>query len=49
MNHLWWGKVFNISGLVLNYRGLDTGGAQFMPVPPPKNHGCPMPGLVETL
>ena len=37
MNHLWRGKVFIIPGLVLNYEGLDTGGAQFMPVLPPKN------------
>ena len=49
MNHLWWGKVFTTPGLVLNYEGPDIGGAQFMPVPPPMNLGCPMPGLVGTL
>ena len=56
MNHLWQGKVFTISGPVLNYGKPDVGGAQFMPVPPLKNPGCPifgvacpMPGLVGTL
>ena len=42
MNHLWQGKVFTIHELVLNYGGPDTGGAQFMLVPPPKNPGCPI-------
>ena len=28
MNHLWQGKVFTIPGPVLNYGGLDIGGAQ---------------------
>jgi hypothetical protein len=43
MNHLWRGKVFTIPGPVLNYGGggVDTGEAQLMPVPPPKNPGCP--------
>ena len=45
MNHLCWGKVFTIPGPVLNYGGPDTGGAQFMPVPPPKNRGCPILGI----
>ena len=46
MNHLWRGKVFTIPGPVLNnYKGPDTGGAQFMPVPPPKNPGCPIFGI----
>ena len=40
MNHLWRGKVFTVTGPVLNYGGLDIGGAQFMPAPPPKNSGC---------
>ena len=39
MSHLWQGKVFTIPGPVLNYEGPDIGGAQFMPVPPPKNLG----------
>ena len=42
MNHLRWGKVFTIPKPVLKYKGLDIGGAQFMPVLPPKNPGCPI-------
>ena len=56
MNHLWWGKVFTIPGPVLNHGRLHIGGAQFMPVLPPTNPGCPifgvacpMHGLVRTL
>ena len=45
MNHLWWEKAFTIPGPVLNYGGPDIGGAQFMPVPPPKNPGCPIFGV----
>ena len=45
MNHLRWGKVFTIPGPVLNYGGPDIGGAQLMPVPPPKNPGCPIFGV----
>ena len=45
MNHLWRGKVFTIPGPLLNYGGPDTSGAQFMPVPPPKNPGCPIFGV----
>jgi hypothetical protein len=41
MNHLWWGKVFDVPRPVLNYGGADIGGAQLMPEPPPKNLGCP--------
>jgi hypothetical protein len=41
MNHLWRGKAFTIPGPVLNYGGAYIGGAQLMPVPPPKNPGCP--------
>jgi hypothetical protein len=40
MNHLWRGKLFTILGPVLNYGGVDIGGPQLMPVPPPKNPGC---------
>ena len=39
------GKVFTIPGPVLNYGGPDTGGAQFMLVPPPKNPGYPIFGV----
>ena len=42
MNHLWRKKAFTIPGPVLNYGGPDIGGAQFMPVPPPKNPGYPI-------
>jgi hypothetical protein len=46
MNHLWRGKAFTIPGLVLNYGGGSyMGGAQLMPVPPPKNPGCPNFGV----
>ena len=45
MNHLWRWKAFTIPGPVLNYGGPDIGGAQFMPVPPPKNPGCPIFGV----
>ena len=45
MNHLWRKKAFTIPGPVLNYGGPDIGGAQFMPVPPPKNPGCPIFGI----
>ena len=45
MNHLWRKKTFTIPGPVLNYGGPDIGGAQFMPVPPPKNPGCPIFGV----
>ena len=45
MNHLWRGKVFTIPGPVVNYGGPDTGEAQFMPVPPPKNPGYPIFGV----
>ena len=45
MNHLWPGKVFTIPGLVLNYGGANIGGAHLMPVPPPKNLGCPNFGV----
>ena len=39
------GKVFTISRVVLNYGGLDIGGAQFMLVLAPKNPGCPIFGV----
>ena len=45
MNHLWWGEVFTIPGPVLNYGGLDIGGAQFMPVLPLKSLECPIFGV----
>jgi hypothetical protein len=45
MNHLWRGKAFTIPGPVLNYGGTYIGGAQLMPVPPPKNPGCPNFGV----
>jgi hypothetical protein len=45
MNHLWRGKAFTIPGPVLNYGGAYIGGAQLMPVPPPKNPGCPKFGV----
>ena len=45
MNHLWRWKAFTIPGPLLNYAGPDIGGAQFMPVPPPKNPGCPIFGV----
>ena len=37
--------VFTIPGPVLNYGGQDIGGDQLMPVPPPKNPGCPNFGV----
>ena len=45
MNHLWQGKVFTIPGSILYYGGLDTGGAQFMLVVPPKNPKYPILGV----
>jgi hypothetical protein len=45
MNHLWRGKAFTIPGPVLNYGGAYIGGAQLMPIPPPKNPGCPNFGV----
>ena len=45
MNHLWRKKTFTIPGPVLNYGRPDIGGTQFMPVPPPKNPGCPIFGV----
>jgi hypothetical protein len=51
MKDLWWGKGLTILGLVLTYEGVggSTCEAHFMPVAPPKNMDCPMPGLVGTL
>ena len=45
MNHLWRGKGSTIPGPVLNYGGASIGGAQLMPVPPPKNPGRPNFGV----
>ena len=39
------GKVFTIPGPVLNNGGQDIGGAQLLPVPPPKNPRCPNFGV----
>jgi hypothetical protein len=45
MNHLWRGKAFTIPGPVLNYGGGIHWWVQLMPVPPPKNPGCPNFGV----